>query len=458
MREQLNSFLQKAKKDKKPVEEIDLEYMTDTSAAMMQGIPVKYHIILWVSVLFMFIAVIWADFAVLDVVTSGEGKVIPSSNMQVVQNLEGGIIKAIMVREGDIVEKDETLMTIDDTRFSSSLRENEVQWYALEAKIARLTSEAEGSELVFSDKLMSNHINFVNNEKSLHDDRNRELIKRLDILQDQVQQRNQELLELEGRKNQIKRSYDLVKRELDLTRPLVKDGAVSEVELLRLERSVNDLAGELESTEISIPGLQSSLSQAKKKLEELNLTFKSEARAELNAAKAEYNRLTETMKAAVDRVDRTLIRSPARGTINLIKFNTIGAVVQPGEELMEIVPLNDSLLIEAFIQPQDRGFLRAGLEATVKISAYDFSIYGGLKARVEHISADTIVNDKGESFYTIKVRTLDKNYLVDNKTGERLEMSPGMSATVDILTGQKTVLEYLLKPILKAKKSAMRER
>lgn len=458
MRDLLNTILQRNKKTKKPIEEVDLEYMTDTSAAMMQGVPIKFHLILWASAVFILVAVIWADFAVLDVVTTGEGRVIPSSNVQVVQNLEGGIIKAIMVKEGDTVEKDETLMTIDDTRFSSSLKESEVQWYALEAKIARLTAEAEGAELVFSEKLQQLYPNFVANETSLYQSRQEELAKRLDILKDQVQQKNQELLELKGRREQLARSLELVKRELDLTRPLVAQGAVSEVELLRLERQVNDLAGELESTEISIPRLEASLGAAQKKLEELNLTFRSEARAELNAAKAEYNRLSETMRAAVDRVDRTLIRSPVRGTVNTIHFNTIGAVVQPGEELMEIVPLDDTLLIEAHIKPQDRGFLRPGLEATVKVSAYDFSIYGGLKARVEHISADTTVNDRGESFYTIKVRTTDKNFLYDNKTGEQLHMTPGMSATVDVLTGQKTVLEYLLKPILKAKKSAMRER
>lgn len=445
-------------KSKKPIEEIDLEFMSDTSAAMMQGVPIKFHMILWFSALFLFVAVIWADFAVLDVVTSGEGKVIPAGKIQSVQNLEGGIIKAINVREGDSVEKDETLMVIDDTRFSSSLKENEVQLYALEAKIARLMAEANGNELEFSDTLKKRYPNFVANETRLYQDRKLELIKRLEILEDQVEQKRQELLEMQGRRDQTKRSLELVERELDLTRPLVKDGAVSEVELLRLERTVNDLRGELDSINTSIPRLDSALKQSEKKLEELNLTFKSEARAELNAARAEYERLKETLKAAEDRVDRTLVRSPVKGIVNSIKVNTIGAVIQPGEELMEIVPAEDTLLVEAYIKPQDIGFLRPGLDAKVKISAYDFSIYGGLEAYVEHISADTMTNERGESFYTIRVRTKDKNFLTDNKTGEKLEMWPGMSATVDVLTGQKTVLEYLLKPILKAKKSALRER
>lgn len=446
------------KKPKKTVKELDLEYMSDTSAAMLQGAPIKFHYILFAAIFFLFVALFWADHAVLDVVTSGQGKVVPSSNVQRVQNLEGGIIKDIRIKEGDVVERDEILMIIDDTRFSSSLKENEVQLYAVQAKISRLTAETEGLEPVFPNELQSSYPGFVQNELSLYQDRQKELAKKLQILREQAQQKNQELLELQGKRDQLKRSYELMNKELQLTKPLVSQGAVSEVELLRLERSVNDLAGELESAEISIPRLQSSLLQAKQKIEELTLTFRSEARSELNAAKAEYNRLAETVKAAEDRFTRTRVRSPVRGTVNRLYLSTIGAVIQPGEDLIEIVPLNDTLLIEAYIRPQDVGFLRPGLDAIVKVSAYDFSIYGGLKAKVEHISADTFTNDKGESFYTIRVRTTDNNYLIDNKTGDKLEMWPGMSATVDVLTGQKTVLEYLLKPIIKAKKSALRER
>ena len=446
------------KKTKKPVKEVDLEYMSDTSAAMLQGAPVKFHYILWAAVVFLIVALVWADHAVLDVVTSGEGKVVPSSNLQVVQNMEGGIVKDIRAKEGDIVERDQILMVIDDTRSSSSLKENEIQLYALEAKIARLTAETEGAEPIFPEKVTSRYPGFVQNELNLYSDRQNELDKRLDILREQVEQKNQELLELQSRTEQLRRSYNLVSKELQLTRPLVDEGAVSEVELLRLERTVNDLKGELESNEISVPRLQSALSQSKQKVEELRLTFRSEARAELNAAKAEYNRLEETVRAAEDRFTRTRVRSPVRGTVNRLNVNTIGAVIQPGEDIIEIVPLNDTLLIEAFIRPQDIGFLRPGLDAVVKVSAYDFSIYGGLPAIVEHISADTFTNDRGESFYTIRVRTTDKNFLYDNKTGEKLEMWPGMGATVDVLTGQKTVLEYLLKPIIKAKKSALRER
>lgn len=442
---------------KSEIKENDIEFMTDTSAAMMQGIPIAYHLILWSAAAFLFIAAVWANFAVLDVVTTGQGKVIPSSSIQTVQNLEGGIVKDMRVKIGEIVERDQILMIIDDTRFSSSLKEQEVQLYALEAKIARLTAEASGEKLVFEKKLREEYPQYVQNEKSLYDSRKRELEIKLNILKEQEGQKKQELIEMQGKKEQLERSLVLVEKELALTRPLVKSGAVSEVEVLRLERTVNDLAGELEQTKLAIPRLKSSLVGAQRKIDEMLITFKTETISELNTARSEYRRLLETQRAAEDRFSRTVIRSPVRGTINQIHINTVGGVVQPGEDLIDIVPLDDTLLIEANIRPSDIGFLRPGLDTTVKISAYDFSIYGGLKATVEHISADTITDEKGDPYYQIRVRTTDKNYLV-GKRGERLDIIPGMSATVDILTGNKTVLEYLLKPIIKAKQNAMRER
>lgn len=444
-------------KNKRNIKEIDIEFMTDSSAAMMQGVPIVYHIILWAAVSFLFISVIWANFAVLDVVTTGQGKVIPSTNIQTVQNLEGGIVKDIRVRIGEIVERDQILMVIDDTRFSSSLKEGEVQIHALEAKISRLSAEASGEELTFSEKLNKEFSHYIQNETSLYDSRKRELEVKLNILKEQEGQIKQELLELKGKSEQMQRSLTLVERELQLTRPLAKDGAVSEVEILRLERTVNDLAGELEQIKLSIPRVESTLVGAQRKIDELLITFRTETIAELNTTKAEYRRLLEIQRAAEDRFSRTVVRTPVRGTVNQIHINTIGGIIQPGEDLFDVVPLNDTLLIEANIRPSDIGFLRPDLEATVKVSAYDFSIYGGLKANVEHISADTIMDDKGDPYYQIRVRTTDRNFLI-GKHGERLDIIPGMSATVDILTGHKTVLEYLLKPIIKARQNAMRER
>jgi len=444
-------------KKKSETQEVDVEFMTDSSAAMLQGVPFRYHLILIAAAGFLFVAGIWASFATLDVVTVAQGKVIPSRSMQVVQNLEGGIVKDIRVKLGEIVERGQVVMIIDDTRFVSSMKEGEVQSDALQAKIERLTSETSGSPLKFSKQLTDSAPETVKNETSLYENRKHELEVKLNILKDDVEQRRQELSAALGKKDQVERSLTLVKKELSLTKPLVAQGAVSEVDVLRLERTVNDLSGDLDQTQLSIPKLEASLTGSQRKMEELLLGFKSEAFKDLSTAKAEYSRLFESNKAAADRVTRTIVRSPVRGTVNQVKVATIGGIVQPGQDLMDIVPLDDTLLIEANVRPADIGFLRPGLPATVKISAYDFSIYGGLKAVVEHISADTITDEKGNAFYQIRVRTSEASYLV-GKHGERLQIIPGMSSTVDILTGEKTVLEYLLKPIIKAKRNAMRER
>jgi len=241
-----------------------------------------------------------------------------------------------------------------------------------------------------------------------------------------------------------------------MSEPLVAEGAMSRVEILRLQRSANDIHGELTAARLSIPRLESSLNEAKSKLSELEIRFHTEALEELNLAKSELDITTESVMALEDRVTRTRVLSPVKGTIKQLKVTTIGGVIQPGMDLVEIVPLEDQLLIEAEIRPADIAFLHPGQKAMVKLTAYDFSIYGGLEAELEHISADTITNEEdGESYYLIRLRT-DKNYL--EKNGEKLNIIAGMTADVDILTGKKSVLDYILKPILKARSRALRER
>lgn len=442
-------------KDEKKIEASDVEFMTDTTAAMVRTTPIRYHMILWVSVAFMLMFLLWADNASLEEVTRGQGKVVPSSNMQIIQNLEGGIIKDIRVRSGDVVEQDQILMIIDDTRFSSSFKEGVGQLNALRLKVARLNSEVDGKPFDIPEDIAKNFPQIVPTEQQLYQSRINDLNVKLNLLIDQQNQRAQELKELQSRQDQLKRSYDLAKKEYDLTQPLVKDGAVSQVELLRLERQVNDLQGELSANQLAMPRLQSALESSQKKVEEQKIEYRTKALGELNDAKSELSKISEQNTALEDRVNRTLVRSPVKGTVNQVKISTIGGIVQPGQDLIEIVPLEDSLLVEANIRPSDIGFLKPGLESMVKLTAYDFAIYGGLKGEVERISADTITNDKGESFYQIHVRT-KKNYILHN--GKHLLIKPGMAVTVDIKTGEKTVLDYILKPILKTKQNAMRER
>lgn len=433
----------------------DLEYMTDVAAAQLIRTPKGGRLILWIAVLFILVAIAWADWAELDEVTRGTGQVIPSSQVQIVQNLEGGIVAALLVAEGQTVDKGQILLQIDDTRFASSLRETRNQYLALKAKAARLQAEAELSEFVPPPEVLKESPHLAQQEQRLYQARRSELDNNRNILKEQSAQREQELEELAAKRGQLRRSLNLVKRELTMTQPLVKAGAISEVEVLRLEREVNDLAGQIESTTLSIPRIQSTLDESHRKLEELALRFKSKAREEWSAVNAEISSLTASSVALEDRVQRTAVRSPVRGTIKQLMVNTVGGVVQPGMELVEIVPLEDSLLVEARIRPEDIGFLRPGQKTVVKFSAFDFAIFGGLEGKLEHISADTIKDDEGKSYFLVRVRTA-KNQLGNEPNP--LSIIPGMQAEVDILTGKKSVLSYLLKPVLRGKERALRER
>lgn len=434
----------------------DQAFLTDVNAANLYGASIQSHVLLWLSISFVVIAIIWANFATLDEVTRGSGKTIPSSHIQVVQNLEGGILSEILIKEGDLVEKGQALLKLDAVRFASSFNETKLKYYELLATTARLTAEVSKKEMVLPEDVIQNAPDIANDAKQLLISRQNELNANKKILEEQILQKKQDIVELKSKSSQISRSYHFLKEELEMSEPLVAEGAMSRVDILRLQRSTNDLRGELTAARLSIPRLKSSLDEAKNKLSELEIRFHTEALEELNLAKAELDRTTESVLALEDRVTRTRVLSPVKGTIKQLKVTTVGGVVQPGMDLVEIVPLEDQLLIEAEVRPADIAFLRPGQNAMVKLTAYDFSIYGGLEAKLEHISADTITNEEdGESYYIIRLRT-NKNYL--EKNGEKLNIIAGMTADVDILTGKKSVLDYILKPILKARERALRER
>ncbi|OQW95364.1 MAG: hemolysin secretion protein D [Beggiatoa sp. IS2] len=413
------------------------------------------HLILWMTVFFIIIAGLWAHYSTLDEVTRGVGKVIPSSHVQIVQNLEGGIVAEILVKEGDVVKPGQILLRIDDTRFASSYRENQSKSTALQAKIARLSAEAQGNTFLLPANVKADQKDFFTSEQVLAQSRQQELQANLEVLNQQKSQKQQEINELKSKQAQLQQSYDLAQQELKITEPLVKQGVMSEIDLLRLQRQVNDLKGNLEATRLSIPRAESAVTEVDHKITEAKLNFRSRALAELNEAKSELSRSSESNLALEDRVTRTTVRSPVKGTIKQLKVTTIGGVVQPGVDLVEIVPLEDNLLIEAQIRPSDIAFLHPGQTAMVKFTAYDFSIYGGLKAHLEHISADTIVNEQGEPFFLIRLRT-EHNYL--RTASNKLPIIAGMTVIIDILTGKKTLLDYLLKPIRKAQEQALRER
>jgi adhesin transport system membrane fusion protein len=437
------------------IHEADLDYVNDPAAVLERGSPFRARLMLWATILFVVIAVLWASEAELDEVTKGVGKVIPSRQIQIVQNLEGGIVSEIMVREGGIVDPGQILLRIDDTRFSSSYREREVGRAALEARLSRLKAEAEGEEFIPPDKLLEGSAEAVERERALFASQHEELAAQVAVFEQQAEQKRQELQALKARLQGLRANQRLLQSELNLTKPLVAKGAVSEVEVLRLERKAVEVRTEIDATRLAVPRVESALAEIESRIDNAEIAFRNDAREELNQVASELAGMSESTVALEDRVKRTLVRAPVHGTVKRLLINTVGGVVQPGSDLVEIVPLEDSLLVEAQIRPADIAFLRPGLPAMVKITAYDFLIYGGLEAELEHISADTIVDERGEAFYLIRVRT-DKNSL--GTPDDPLPIIPGMLAQVDILTGKKTVLHYLMKPVLRARAEALRER
>ncbi|MCH2569338.1 MAG: HlyD family type I secretion periplasmic adaptor subunit, partial [Pseudomonadales bacterium] len=390
-----------------------------------------------------------------DEVAHAEGRVISSSQLQVIQNLEGGILQQVMVREGARVQEGQTLMLLDDTRFASTFNEGRIATLALSAQISRLEAELEDRPFTPPPDFPIEHLDIIDRERKLFFARQQEKNSAIDILNQRLMQQTQSLAELQAEEQKLKRNTDLAQRELEMTSPLVATGAVSEVELLRIQAAVNESEGQLEVTRTTIPRAQAIISEAEDTIVERRQQFVREAQTELNQAKTELARMSISNVALEDRVERTDVRSPVDGTVKQILVNTVGAVVQPGMDLVEIVPLNDTLLVEAKVRPADVAFIHPGQTATVKLTAYDFSIYGGLDAVLELISADTITDDTGEYYFQIHVRT-HKNYL-GNETNP-MPIIPGMIATVDIITGEKTIMDYILKPLKRAQEAALSER
>ncbi|TVT77604.1 MAG: HlyD family type I secretion periplasmic adaptor subunit [Denitromonas halophila] len=432
--------------------ETDVDWGGDADRAVMEQEPLRARALLRGSLVVLLLLVVWAGFAEIDEVTRGEGRVIPSSQLQVLQSFDGGVVEEILVKEGDVVDIGQTLLRIDPTRFVSSLRENRVQYYALVAKAARLVAMSEGAAFIPPPEVAKAAPELVDQERALYDAGQAKLDGELAIARQQMAQRSQELVEVQARLAQATQTFNLVSQELDVTKPLLASGAVSEVELLRLERDVARLRGERNQASAQIARIQSSIAEANRNIQDVELSYRNAARNELADTRAKLNSLSEGSLALVDRVKHAEVKSPMRGTVKRLLINTVGGVVQPGKEVAEVVPLDEALLLEAKINPKDIGFLRPGQPAEVKFTAYDFSIYGGLKATVEQIGADTVMDDRGNAFYIVRVRT------TESSLGQNLPIIPGMVAQVDVLTGKKTILSYLLKPVLRAKANALTER
>lgn len=389
------------------------DYINENQLAVFNKSSITTSLIIYIGMALFILLLFWARFCVIDEITVGSGKVVPSSQIQVIQSLEGGLLKKIYVHEGEHIKSGQTLLQLDDTQFSAQLGEERSRYLTTLASIARLKAEINDQNIIDFPKQLADYPNIRKTEEAVF---------------------NAELKAFHTSIKNLQKSYDYSLKELQITEPLVKKGVISTIELLRLQRETNDL---------------------KTKVDESKDKFKEQALSKLREKKAEISGLSEALKSDKDKVDRATIRSPVNGIIKQIYINTIGGVIKPGMPIMEIVPMDDSLMLEVRINPTDIAFIHPDQKAVVRITAYDYTLYGGLKGVVSHISADTSTDEQGHSYYEIFVKT-NKAYL--GSAANPMPIIPGMVASVNIMTGKRSLLAYLLKPILRAKGNAFRER
>ena len=424
------------------------------------GLKRSPHWLLAAIIGFFLIALAWAWLAQVDEIARGEGKVITASQTQYVQNLEGGIIDKILVQEGDRVKKDQVLFQLDRVRFASAYREGQQGELGLRAKVARLSAEVQGTALTMPPDVVKNAPALADNEAAVHRARLGDLAGKNAVLREQLAQRTQEVVELQSRRERTEEQLEILKRELAITAPMVKEGAVSEVELLRLQRESTRIRADLDAATLAIPRARSAIEEARRKMQDNESQFRSQAAGELSAARNELAKVAEAVPGLEDRMARTLVRAPVNGVVKTIANKTPGGVVQPGTPMAEIVAVEDSLLVEVRIRPQDIAFVSVGQKATVKLAAYDYSIYGGVEGKLMYVSADSIQpqaqpGQSPEPYYVAHVRTLKPGV---EYRGKLLPVIPGMSGQVDVLTGRRSVLYYLLKPLNKSMERALTER
>jgi len=419
-------------------------------------LPLYRHIQLLTIVGVILCAILWASFATLDTQTRGDGKVIPSSEIQVIQHQEGGIVDKFFVKEGDQVTIGQVLMQLRDVGANSDLGASQARYMGLMAKITRLQAEAEGrDEPEFSEELIKNAPQAVQDELNTFRSDMSKLNSEISVVRQQLAQRQQEVNEIQTRITDINRVMELTQQEMDMISPLVARGSAPKRDMLQLEQQMAQQRTELNGLRAGLPRARAAVNEAQARLNDATTQFRSQAQTDLAQTQIDVSTIGQTLGALKDRKTRTEIRSPVDGIVKDMKITTVGGVIKPGDQVMEIVPTDDQLLVEARVRPADIAFIYPGQKAMVKFTAYDFSIYGGLKGKVVDISADTITNERGESFYRVRVRT-DTDELKHN--GEILPIIPGMVATVDILTGHKTVMQYLLKPFIKTLDQSLHER
>lgn len=442
------------KDTKRALTQKDYEYIHSLSAAVLSTTPRRLRMVLYFWIVALVLFVVWAALAQVDEISRGNGQVVSSAHNKMIQHLEGGIVEAILVKEGQSVKKDEPLLKIKNEKSTSSFNSNEMGTYALQAKLMRL--KAEGSGGGFSSAGASGAMApYIQNELSLYHANISNLNAKISGLQEKLSQNRQELSEARSRKDHLKGSLGMINEEVRMTGPMVEKGVRSRVDYLKLQREANEAEASYQATLLSIPRLESVIQETARSIEEARAMFRSTSQTQYNEALAQLNTLTADGTALSDQVDRTTVRSPMDGVVQRLNIHTIGGVVKPGDDLIEIVPKGEKLVVEVKVKPSDIAFIYSGQRAVVKLTAYDFAVYGALEGKVTLISADTQADRKEETFYTVRIET-QKSYVEHN--GKRLTILPGMTLSADIITGRKSVLDYILRPILKTKQHMLSER
>jgi len=433
----------------------DYEFMRSLSSAILEDSPRKLRFVLMFWLVTTIIFLLWAAFSPIDELVRGSGKVIPGGENQMIQHLEGGILNEILVKEGQHVRGDDVLLKIENVKSTANYESSQYKWAELRAKIVRLRAEATGGAFSPTADDRAKIPMQIAEEQNLYLSNREFLRSQIQGLQDQYTQKQNEKLEAQGRITEQKRSVSLIKEEIAISEPMVAQGIKPKVEFLKLQREYSELSERYNALVASIPRINAAMNQISSKIRETQSEFRMKAQLELNQAETEYKRVNVESSALADQVTRTAIKSPINGIVQKIYINTVGGVVKPGDNLIEIVPTEGGLLVEAKIKPSDIAFIYPGQRAVVKVTAYDFSIYGSLEGKVVTISPDTVTDKNDNVYYVVKIQT-NKKYL--GSKDKPLKILPGMMVNVDVVTGKKTILEYILKPILKAKQYTFTEK
>lgn len=415
----------------------------------------SWRMFAWPVMVLLTVAVTWAFFAQLDETAIAMGEVVPQGKVRVVQHLEGGIIEKLFVVEGDTVKKGDTLVQLDQSSTGTNQDELSVR---LDSQIlirARLTAEAESKDLVFPPDTASRRPTLAASQRQAFAARSRELVSTLNVLKEQVKQRQLGVLELTARLKAVGRNYKLASERLKMSASLLTEGLTAKMDHLELEAEVESLDGEMRSLKPSIPKSRAAVEESKERLREGQIRFRREAREELGKTEQEIARIRELLKRATEQGLRAEIKSPISGIVKNLRFNTIGGIIKPGEPVLEIVPTGENLVIQSRLNPTDRGYVTEGQKTLVKILTYDYARYGGLEGTVILVAPDTSMDENGQPYFRVVVQT-EKNYLGSEEGS--LPIIPGMQATVNIHTGRKSVMDYLIRPILKLRDEAFRER